>query len=119
MSHLLQTVFNLKEGTPLQKALDRGAIYTHLDLITMRDIDFELLEYKDDVDGILPIPRGYANLLCAFKAFVLHLRGQGTVLEDGFWVTLTPDAFNNFRLSPEYSPDPRSVPTLTPPAPSQ
>jgi hypothetical protein len=70
-------------------------------MVTMRDVDYETMDYKDDTN-ILPLPRGFSGLLCAFKAFISHQRDSGISITDAVLTTLAATDFNNFRIGPQY-----------------
>lgn len=102
MTYILETIFNLNADSILHKSLERAAITSPLDLITMREVEYELLDYEDSQKAILTIPRGYSGLLRAFKAFISYQVSKGISIDDNTWTTITPDEFNSFRVSSTY-----------------
>ena len=114
ITYILETVFNLSAGSPLHSALDRAAITSPLDLVTMRDVDYETLDYADG-NNVLPLPKGYSGLLRAFKAFISHQRDNNVTITDTIWTTLRTEDFNNFRIGPSYFRS-HTTPTQAPPA---
>ena len=38
----------------------------------------------------------------AFKAFVVHCNSSTSPITDATWVTITPDEFDDYRISPDY-----------------
>lgn len=102
MTHILEAVLNLAPNSPVHRALERAAIFTPVDLVTLDRDDFETLLYTEDDGEVMPLPKGYAGLLRAFQAFVLFKRDNGTTLTESTWETLEEGEFNEFRLGPNY-----------------
>ena len=102
MAHIMNNVLNLPPESPVHRALERAAIFTPIDLVTLDKGDFEELVYRDGDNEVLPLPKGYAGLLRAFQAFVRHKRDTGTALTDSTWESLEADDFNEFRLGPDF-----------------
>ena len=102
MTHILNNVLNLSPDSSVHRALLRAAIFTPINLVTVDKGDFDELLYTNDDGEVMPLPKGYAGLLRAFQAFVLHKRENGTPLNEGTWVTLENDDLNEFRLGPSF-----------------
>ena len=102
MTHILDNVLNLPPQSPVHSALERAAIFTPIDLVTLDRGEFEELLYTDGDGEVMPLPKGYAGLLRGFQAFILYKRNNGTPLGENTWATLTDEEFNEFRLSPNF-----------------
>ena len=102
MTHILNNVLNLSPQSSVHRALEREAIFTPIDLVTMDNGDFDELLYIDDDGELMLLPKGYAGLLKAFQAFVLFKKEHGTPLKENTWVTLQRNEFNEFKLGPNF-----------------
>ena len=61
MTHILNDVLNLPPQSSVHRALERAAIFTPIDLVTLDNGDFDELLYIDDDGELMLLPKGYAG----------------------------------------------------------
>ena len=118
LDHILETVFDLDKDSIVHKALERNNIWSPFDLMSLSEVEYELLEYEEG-GATLTLPRGYAGLLKAFKRYVYYKNADGETLGDDDWTKLICDEFDQFRISPKLHaalPHPLSAAVLTTPS---
>ena len=102
IKHLLETVFDLDSNSPIQLALEQNGLSSPHDIVSLNDVEFELLMYKPaGATEAIPLQKGHASCLKAFKALVVHKAATGNPIDDD-WISITQDDFDKFRISPEY-----------------
>ena len=80
LNHLLDTVFALKSNSPLHHALSYGLFSCPEDFIALSDDVLDSLTYLG-IDGkLFMIPGIYADLLKAFKQFVILQNKHGWIV---------------------------------------
>ena len=99
LSHILETVFDLDQDSIVHKSLKLNSIRSPFDLISMSEVEYEMLEYEEE-GAKITLPKGYAGLLKAFKRYVHFKQVNGEPIEDSEWTKLTCDEFDKFRISP-------------------
>ena len=99
LTHILEGVFDLDPDNVVHKALTRNAIRSPFDLITLAEVEYEMLKYEEG-GAILTLPKGHAGLLKAFWRYVHYKDSIGETIQDTDWTTLTCDEFDQFRISP-------------------
>lgn len=117
IKHILEQVFDQDPDSHLHNALEINGITSPFDLISMNEVEYELLEYEENGSRV-PILKGNAGLLKSFKRFVHYRDSIGQAIEDQDWTSLSCDEFDKFRVSTILNrPIPAPVPTSTPIAP--
>ena len=64
--YILEDTFDLDPDSPLHKILAENAITSPFDLLSMRTVEYEVLEYTDNKNVAKSIARGHVGLLKAF-----------------------------------------------------
>ena len=106
IDHILTKVLDLEDDSVVHKAFAHCSILSPHDLVTMHDVEFETMEYDDSGGVLLPLPKGFAGRLRAFKAFFLYRRDSHDPIGDADWVKLTQAEFNEFRVSGNFVSSP-------------
>ena len=116
LTHILHTVFDQPEDSPLERALAHNNIISPLDLISIGDFEYPSLDYRDDNNIPGTISRGNAGLLRTFKAFVAHDTKEEDSVPDGYWMQITREQFDQFcvaLLNPTVPPPANTTRTTT------
>ena len=100
LNHILEKVFDLDSNSAIHKALEGNMIRSPFDLISLAEVEYEMLEYEED-NGRLTLAKGHVGLLKSFKRFVHYRDHIGQAIEDTDWTSLTCDEFDQFRISPK------------------
>ena len=77
LNHLLDTVFALRSNSPLHHALSYGLFSCPEDFNALSDDVLESLTYPGTDGTLFMIPGIYADLLKAFKQFVIFQNKHG------------------------------------------
>jgi len=105
---------------PLRVALDRDSVTSLITLLSLSSSDIENLSYlPEQVDGD-PIPRltkvnaGHRGLIRQFQAWIVFLgvRSGGGTLTLEEYENLSPDAFDDFRISNATTSTQGTLPTV-------
>jgi len=105
---------------PLRVALDRDGVTSLITLLSLSSNDIENLSYlPEQVDGD-PIPRltkvnaGHRGLIRQFQAWIVFLgvRSGGGTLTLEEYENLSPDAFDDFRISNATTSTQGTLPTV-------
>ena len=101
LKHILENVFDLDTGSPLHMAIKQNAITSPFDLVAIKSVEYEKLAYQVN-DKTTTLSLGHFNLLKAFQAYVLHTQPSPANVSDDFWISISQEDFDNFRISPVY-----------------
>ena len=101
LKHILENVFDLDTGSPLHMAIEQNAITSPFGLVAIKSAEYEKLVYQVN-DNPTTLSLGHFNLLKAFQAYVLHTQPSSANVSDDFWISITQEDFDNFRISPVY-----------------
>ena len=96
MVHLQDIVFALESDSPLHHALYHEGYNSPEDLCVMSFNEIKSLTYPGDNGDLLTISSVYADLLKAFKEFVIFQNTNGWVDTLGNWLELTYEHFQDF-----------------------
>ena len=101
LQHIFVNVLQGGSDSPLAKALDEhGTIKTPNDLAALSLAEIDSLAFKDDQNNMVPLAMGYRYRIKAFRYYVQDRHTNGNPIEDSEWATLSPEEFQNFRISP-------------------
>ena len=100
-NHILDTVLDRDDASPLKSSLLIEGITDIFDLITINDDVIDLLLYEDPADKgkFYPVKKGDKMLLRCFPSIPTLCRMQSG---DFDYNIITQSNFDNFRISPAY-----------------
>ena len=118
LKHILEQVFDLDPDSPIQRALELNDIQFPFDLISIAEVEYELLEYEED-GARITTSKGNAGLLKSFKCFVHYKNAQRDPIGDNDWTSITCDEFDQFQISPNLhcAVPPSPITGIPPPSP--
>ena len=98
--HILDTVLERGDGTPLKSSLLAEGIEDIFGLVTIDDDTITDLTYTDpdDPKNLVAVQKGDKALLRIFRDYVVYCKNQGHPIED--WTQVTQEAFDEFRIDP-------------------
>ena len=117
LKHVLEVVFQQTANSNLHKTLQEADILSPHDICSLPDDELDMLQYTNDQGTLVPLSRGNIGLLKTFKAFVAFSGDNHNPINDSNWNTVTPDAFDSFRISPAYIRSSSNAPVTTAPKP--
>ena len=117
LKHVLEVVFQQTANSNLHKTLQEADILSPHDICSLPDDELDMLQYTNDQGTLVPLSRGNIGLLKTFKAFVASSGDNHDPINDSNWNTVTPDAFDSFRISPAYIRSSSNAPVTTAPKP--
>jgi len=102
--HVLNTVFEIPDDGPLEKALEQAGYDNIWTLITSQDADIEALTFdRSATEKDIPLGRAHQSLLCIFRHYCDHQTHNGTPIEHDSWTAVTADEFNDYHTGLDYS----------------
>ena len=100
LKHILENVFDLDPNSPIEQALNFNDIRSPYDLISLSEVEYELMEYKKE-GARMTISKGNIGLLKSFKQYVHFKDVKGETINDTDWTSITCDEFDQFCILPQ------------------
>ena len=98
VKHILEVVFDLPADSELHKALSQNNLFSLPSILAFDDADYDSLQLEENNKKIT-IRKGSASLIKSFKAFVAYQNAIGQLFQNGDWLNITQDDFDNFKIS--------------------
>jgi hypothetical protein len=112
-SHILDSVLEKDDSSPLKQALIAQGIEDMFSLVSIDEDTIDSLVYDRSSTVVnVPVNRADKSMIKAFVHYVRHLQTTRSPLAQD-WLNFTQEGFDEFRVSPSYSPLSASVSLAT------
>ena len=97
VKHILEVVFDLPADSELHKVLSQNNLFSLPSILAYDDANFDNLQFEEN-NKKTTIRKGTAGMIRSFKAFVAYQNAIGQPFQNGDWLNITQDNFDNFRI---------------------